>query len=29
VILWVALKMIYEGWMGGDHVLGLRTLLGL
>ena len=29
VILWVALNMIYEGWMGGDHVLGLRTLLGL
>ena len=29
VILWVSLKMIYEGWMGGDHVLGLRTLLGL
>jgi YjbE family integral membrane protein len=29
VILWVALKMIYEGWMGGEHVLGLRTLLGL
>ena len=29
VILWVAIKMIYEGWMGGDHVLGLRTLVGL
>lgn len=29
VILWVAMKMIYDGWMGGDHVLGLRTLLGL
>jgi YjbE family integral membrane protein len=29
VILWVAVKMIYEGWMGGEHVLGLRTLLGL
>lgn len=29
VILWVAAKMIYEGWMGGDHVLGLRTLVGL
>jgi predicted tellurium resistance membrane protein TerC len=29
VILWVAMRMIYEGWMGGDHVLGLRTLLGL
>jgi YjbE family integral membrane protein len=29
VILFVAIKMIYEGWMGGEHVLGLRTLLGL
>jgi YjbE family integral membrane protein len=29
VILYVAIKMIYEGWMGGEHVLGLRTLLGL
>ena len=29
VILYVAAKMIYEGWMGGEHVLGLRTLLGL
>ena len=29
VILYVAVKMIIEGWMGGDHVLGLRTLLGL
>ena len=29
VILYVSLKMIYEGWMGGDHVLGLRSLLGL
>lgn len=29
VILYVAIKMVYEGWMGGDHVLGLRTLLGL
>ena len=29
VILWVALKMIYEGWMGGEHILGLRTVLGL
>ncbi len=28
VILYVAVKMIYEGWMGGEHVLGLRTLLG-
>ncbi len=29
VILYVACSMIYEGWMGGDHVLGLRTLLHL
>lgn len=29
VILYVATKMIYEGWVGGEHVLGLRTLLGL
>jgi YjbE family integral membrane protein len=29
VILYVSLKMIYEGWVGGEHVLGLRTLLGL
>jgi YjbE family integral membrane protein len=29
VILYVALSMIYEGWMGGEHVLGLRTLLPL
>jgi YjbE family integral membrane protein len=28
VILWVALNMIYEGWMGGEHVLGLRSVLG-
>jgi YjbE family integral membrane protein len=27
VILYVACSMIYEGWMGGDHVLGLRTLV--
>ena len=27
VILWVALSMIYEGWMGGEHVLGLRQVL--
>ena len=25
VILWVARNMIYEGWVGGEHVLGLRT----
>ena len=28
-VVYVAVKMIYEGWMGGEHVLGLRTLLGL
>jgi YjbE family integral membrane protein len=29
VILWVACNMIYEGWSGGEHVLGLRSALGL
>jgi YjbE family integral membrane protein len=29
VILYVAVTMIYEGWVGGDHVLGLRNVLGL
>ncbi len=29
VILYVALSMIYEGWVGGDHVLGLRSVLAL
>jgi YjbE family integral membrane protein len=29
VILYVAVTMIYEGWVGGDHVLGLRTVLAL
>ena len=29
VILYVASTMIYEGWMGGEHVLGLRQVLGL
>jgi predicted tellurium resistance membrane protein TerC len=29
VILYVALGMIYEGWVGDDHVLGLRTALHL
>jgi len=29
VILWVAIGMIVEGWVGGDHVLGLRKVLGL
>lgn len=27
VILYVALGMIYEGWVGGEHVLGLRNVL--
>src|SRR3954447_22419367 len=29
VILWVACTMIYEGWIGGEHVLGLRHVLNL
>jgi len=29
VILWVACNMIYEGYMGGEHVTGLRRVLGL
>ena len=29
VILYVAANMIYEGWVGGDHVMGLRTVIGL
>jgi predicted tellurium resistance membrane protein TerC len=29
VILWVAVNMIHEGWVGGEHVLGLRTVLRL
>jgi YjbE family integral membrane protein len=29
VILWVAGGMIYEGWVGGEHVLGLRQVLRL
>jgi YjbE family integral membrane protein len=29
VILWVACNMIYEGWVGGEHVLGLRSVLAL
>ena len=29
VILYVAAMMIYEGWVGGEHVLGLRSVLGL
>ncbi|WP_294122298.1 YjbE family putative metal transport protein [Sphingomonas sp.] len=28
VILYVGLSMIYEGWVGGEHVLGLRNALG-
>ncbi len=27
VILWVACTMVYEGWVGGEHVLGLRSVL--
>jgi YjbE family integral membrane protein len=29
VILWVACSMIYEGWVGGEHILGLRHVLAL
>ncbi|WP_051503946.1 YjbE family putative metal transport protein [Sphingomonas jaspsi] len=29
VILYVAVTMIVEGWNGGEHVLGLRSLFGL
>jgi YjbE family integral membrane protein len=29
IILYVAINMIYEGWIGGEHVLGLRTFFGL
>jgi len=29
VILWVACNMIYEGFMGGEHVTGLRHVVGL
>jgi len=29
VVLWVAGSMIYEGFVGGEHVLGLRNVLGL
>src|SRR6187401_1697487 len=28
VILYVSVNMIYEGWVGGEHVLGLRNALG-
>ena len=27
VILYVAMTMIYEGWVGGEHILGLRQVL--
>jgi predicted tellurium resistance membrane protein TerC len=27
VILYVAANMIFDGWVGGEHVLGLRTVL--
>jgi YjbE family integral membrane protein len=29
VILYVAVNMIREGWVGGEHVLGLRNVLGV
>jgi len=29
VILWVGCNMIYEGWVGGEHVMGLRNVLGV
>jgi YjbE family integral membrane protein len=29
VILWVAVNMIHEGWVGGEHVLGLRQVFHL
>jgi YjbE family integral membrane protein len=29
VILWVAGNMIYDGFMGGEQVLGLRSVLGV
>jgi YjbE family integral membrane protein len=28
VILYVALTMVYEGWVGGNHVSGLRSIVG-
>jgi predicted tellurium resistance membrane protein TerC len=28
LILYVAFSMVYEGWVGGEHVLGLRHVLG-
>ena len=29
VILYVALTMVHDGWVGGEHVLGLRSVVGL
>ena len=29
VILWVACNMIYEGYVGGEHITGLRQVLGV
>ena len=29
VIVWVACNMIVEGWVGAEHVLGLRNVLGV
>ena len=29
VILYVAVTMIYEGWIGGERVPGLSSLLGV
>jgi YjbE family integral membrane protein len=29
VILYVAASMIHEGWVGGEHVRGLQTVLGV
>jgi YjbE family integral membrane protein len=29
VILWVSVNMIHDGWVGREHVLGLRSVLGL
>jgi YjbE family integral membrane protein len=29
VIIWVALNMVHDGWVGGEQVLGLRHVLGV
>jgi YjbE family integral membrane protein len=29
VIVWVALNMVHDGWVGGEQVLGLRHVLGV